>query len=721
MTEWKLNLLGDFHLTSIDGTQIITLGRRDRAILTYLALSPSQRESLERLAALLWGDRGDEQARHSLAQSTAVVRKALGDVDKSVVVSEPASLAVDWTNFDVDVLAFRKLIDEGTRESFQLAIELYTDDLLPGFEVRSEGFDEWIDCERNRIRTMAVDAHYRLTALHASAGDWEAVVATASRTLALDILREDAHRLLMRAYAHTGQRALALQQYRSLTEILETELQVDPDSETESLMEDIKAGRLSSAPTGESNDGLSDYVAADGAGASAATHSQRLRTHAYWAVGVLTAILLAVVIGVTATFWRVPELAPAPLGAHIRGIKEAIAPHPLSIAILPFESHGDRDTVEFAEALSGGITTALSISSEMVVISRSSLRPFEGSPTAAQDIAKQLKVRYLLEGSVSKWGDEFVIDIGLIDTRQGQHRSWSEAYRRQSGNIIQVQQGVTFDVIKSLEIRLTAGEQERINRMGGTQILQAWLDAARGEKHLGLLTPQDNEIARASYLRALALDPNYVGAMEGLAWTYFVGARFGWTRSRQEDTLKAKQFAERTLALDPSRPQTYSLLGSLSLLSGDFANAVSLGEKAVSLDPDDSDVAAPLAYTLTYTGEPERAISLIDLATRHRPAPPQWYSWLRGRAYRLTGRLDEAIEILSAATRDAPNSPIPFIELAAAYSEANKPALAKRTAAQIVLLSPNFTLRKWVSVSPYKETSAMEHEVAALRATGLPD
>ncbi len=82
MTEWKLNLFGEFHLSSSDGTQITSLGRRDRAILAYLALTTNQRETRERLAALLWSNRGDEQARHSLAQSTAVIRKALGDTEK---------------------------------------------------------------------------------------------------------------------------------------------------------------------------------------------------------------------------------------------------------------------------------------------------------------------------------------------------------------------------------------------------------------------------------------------------------------------------------------------------------------------------------------------------------------------------------------------------------------------------------------------------------------
>jgi adenylate cyclase len=357
----------------------------------------------------------------------------------------------------------------------------------------------------------------------------------------------------------------------------------------------------------------------------------------------------------------------------------------------------------------------------MRVISRSEVRQVEKFETTARGVAKKLKVRYLLEGSVRKSGDQIAIDIGLIDAQQGQHRIWSETYRRRSEDFIQSQQDVTFDVIRSLEVRLTEGEQERINRMGGTQILEAWLAAARGEKHLRLLTPQDNLTARGSYERALVLDPNYTGAMEGLAWTYFVGARFGWTTSRLQSAQRAKEIGEQALVLDPDRPQIFSLLGSLSLLAGDFANAVALGEKAFSLDPNDSDVAALLAYTLTYTGEPLRAISLIDRATDLKPVSPQWYEWLRGRAYRLTGQYDEAIEILSKIARDGAISPIPLVELAAAYSESGRTDLARRTAKDIMRLSPGFTVREWTSMSPYSDEEDLNKEIAALRVAGLPD
>jgi DNA-binding SARP family transcriptional activator/TolB-like protein len=721
MAKWKLRLFGEFRLSSDEGEVISALGRRDRAVLAYLALTPGRRESRDRLASLLWSNRGEEQARHSLVQSTAVVRKALGDVDKAVVQSEPASIAVDWSLFDVDVLDFLDLIEDGSLESLQEAVDHYTDDFLPGFELRSEGFDEWILRERDRLRAIAVDAYYRLTSLYAQADDWDAVIDIAGRTLRLDALREDAHRLLMRAYAQTGQRALALQQYKTLVTVLDSEFQVTPDAETETLIDDIKNGRISNGKYGKENGEGHDESAAGPDLPRARGVLHRFRTCLYWAAGAVVVVFLAAVISVTATFWRVPELAPAPLGAYIRDIKTTFQPHPLSIAILTFESHGDGDPAEFAEALSDAITAALSISSEMRVISRSEARHFGDASNSPQEIAEMLRVRYLLEGSVNKWGDQITIETGLVDTQQGQHRIWSESYRRRAEDFFQFQQDVTFDVIKSLEIRLTQGEQERISRMGGTQILHAWLAAARGEKHIRLLTPQDNLVARASYERALQLDPNYVGAMEGLAWTYFVSARFGWTASLEEAVVKARQLGERTLTLAPNRAQAFSLLGSLSLIARDYSKAVELGERAFSLDPNDSDIAALLAYTLTYTGEPERAISLVDRATSRRPVPPLWYDWLRGRAYRLTGRFDQAIEVLSVATRDAPASAIPFIELAAAYAEIGELDLAKSAADAILELSPQFTTGMWVLLSPYEDDEDLRREVNALRAAGLPD
>lgn len=719
MWNWDLKLLGGFELVSRDGQRCEGLGRRDAALLAYLSLVARNRESRDRLASLLWGNRGGEQARHSLAQSTAALRKALKDDEKSIIVSESAAIALNPEAFTVDALSFIALAKEGSPESARQALEIYRGDLLPDFEVRSEGFDEWIGEQRQFLRTLAIDTHCLLAEAYAQQEDWPAVIEAAQGALKLDNLREDAHRQLIRGLAMTGQRVAALQQFNQLEASLREDLQIDPEPETKKLVGAIKGGSLA----GPSQIAPQD-AASEGAGRlkpSSRNPAPRWRRALYWtASGLLGAFLIAAV-AVTATFWRVPELAPDPIGTYVRDIKTQLRPHPLSIAVLTFESHGDRDAAEFAEAISGGITTALSISSEMRVVSRSEARRHEALGQGLGILGDDLDARFILEGNVNKWGNKIIVETGLIDRRLGPHRIWSETYSREVGDFAAYQQDVVFDVIRSLEIRLTEGEQERINRMTGTDSLDAWLAAARGEKHLRLLTPKDIWIARKSYERALTLDSDYPGALEGLAWTYFIEARFGWTLAREEALKKANQIASSALELDPERPQTYSLLGSLRLLAGDYNEAVELGEKAFSMDPNDSDVAALLAYTLTYTGEPERALSLIRRAIELKPVAPLWYEWLRGRAHRVAGRPHNAIEILSRAIGDSPNSPLPLIELAAAYSEAGEMGRAKQISAEIIRRVPQFKVDHWLALNPYEDEEKQAAEAALLRASGLPD
>ncbi len=739
MVQIRLKLLGGIHVAHADGTEISVAARKGQALIAYLALNQDQRHAREELATLLWGDRFDEQARHSLRQSVLALRKVLADENASILQSSGEFLALSTEAVEVDALEFQRLTLEGSQASLERAATLYTGDLLAGLHAQSESFDEWLSVARVRYRDIAIDAHARLMRCQVNSGDIEAAVGTAQRLLDIDPSNEDAHRSLMSFYDASGKRAAALRQYRTYVDVLRREFDAEPDPAMARLHSEIHArdqrddrvpardAARWSAQISAAQEEASDEVQpaqSDAAGESpiASLHPRgRTRARVYWAAGGVVLTLLTAVIVIAATFWRIPELAPAPIGAYVRGVKEAIAPHPLSIAVLPLESHGDPDVEEFADALSEGITSALSISSEMVVISRSSVRGYGDNPATIQDVAKELNVRYILEGGVRKWGDQIGIEIGLIDALEGQHRIWSESYRRQAGDFISLQQDITFEIITSLEIRLTEGETERINRAHGTRYLEAWLAAAQGEKHLRRLSERDMAIAQAYYERAIAIDTDYPGAWDGLGWIYLISARFGWAASREEMIRKAKDMAERALALDRERPRTFSLLGSISLLTGDFRQAVKLGEKAVSLGPNDADAAALLAVTLTYTGEPNRALALLGRSIRLRPHPPQWYSWMLGRAYRLAGRPEQAVAVLADAQTATTASFIPLVELAAAYSEMGEPGLAKETGAEIVRRFPEFNIRAWIAMPPYGDLAVKEREVDALRAAGLPE
>ena len=175
------------------------------------------------------------------------------------------------------------------------------------------------------------------------------------------------------------------------------------------------------------------------------------------------------------------------------------------------------------------------------------------------------------------------------------------------------------------------------------------------------------------------------------------------------------------MSLDPNRPRTYGLLGSLRLINGDYDQAVAFGEKALSLNPNGADITAYLAITSTYTGELERSISLIKQAMRLSPYYPEWYQWILGRAYRLSGQYDKAIATLTARRDDSPDSFFPHIELAAVYSEMGRHEAARAEADEVLRINPRFSVREWTRAPQYKDPAITEREIRTLRRAGLPE
>ena len=236
----KLRLLGGFELQSGEGADSTPAGRKVRALLACLALSPEVSWPRERLMALLWSDRAEEQARASLRQALTELRQALGEpsplrTDQDTVILDAAAIAVD-------AIEFPRLAKAGKLDD---AAALYRGPLLDGHGVRDGAFEDWLLVERTRLHDIAVDVLDRLAA--SQTGD--AAIGTAQRLLQLDPAREEAHRLLMRLYAGAGHRAQALRQYQLCRDALWRDLQTTPDRETERLYREIQDESLPARPT----------------------------------------------------------------------------------------------------------------------------------------------------------------------------------------------------------------------------------------------------------------------------------------------------------------------------------------------------------------------------------------------------------------------------------------------------------------------------------------
>ncbi|MER8967296.1 alpha/beta fold hydrolase [Mesorhizobium sp. M0159] len=241
-----LYLLGGFDFAG-DAAIVPALSRKARAMVAYLALQSGHGQSREKLATLLWGVNGETQARMSLRQAVSTVRKAMQASGGGQFLTEGDKISLHVDGLDFDVARFEALAASLQPDNLEQALHVYRGDLLDGFGLKEEAFEDWLRIERERLRAMAVAALDRLLAHYCATSDAASCVRVATRLLAMEPLREDIHRTLMRAYVAQGRVNLALKQYESCRDALRRQLDLRPESETRKLYEDLRARRTSDA------------------------------------------------------------------------------------------------------------------------------------------------------------------------------------------------------------------------------------------------------------------------------------------------------------------------------------------------------------------------------------------------------------------------------------------------------------------------------------------
>jgi DNA-binding SARP family transcriptional activator len=212
MPELRISLLGGLEIAGDPATGP-SLTRKARGMLAYLALQPQLTQSREKLAALFWGGTADAQARTSLRQTLSRLRKTVGSADGPRLLTEGDQISLDPDGIVLDVRQFETLVARATTDSLEQAMALYKGDLLDGFSLKEEAFEEWVAAERARLRIRATEALERLVAEYRKAQDLGRCLQAALRLLALDPLREDIHRDVMQIHAAQGRLSLAMKQY----------------------------------------------------------------------------------------------------------------------------------------------------------------------------------------------------------------------------------------------------------------------------------------------------------------------------------------------------------------------------------------------------------------------------------------------------------------------------------------------------------------------------
>lgn len=389
-----------------------------------------------------------------------------------------------------------------------------------------------------------------------------------------------------------------------------------------------------------------------------------------------------------------------------------------SIAVLPFQNlSGDPEQNYFCDGLVEDIITTLSKLNGLQVIARHSSFAYKGRSVDVREVAKQLGVRYVLEGSVQKSGDRIRITAQLIDATDGTH-VWAERYDRAVDDIFTIQDEITLVLATEMQVKLTEGEQARL-RYTTTNNVEAWRHWVQGLSHFRQpVTKEKFGPARACWEKARALDLDSAALNAMLGFMHYVDARFNWWDDRETALNKARAYADRALELDPDNADAYTTSSLVLLLRGRYDEAVADARKAVQLAPSSADVATFACFVLASSGFPEEALVQIEKAMALSPNYPANYLGHLGNAYRLSGRFEQAIAAFKAY--DARNAGFGLTDLVIAYQQTDRSELAKQTAERLLTVRRDFTISSWVKTQFRRDIERFEADVAALRAAGLP-
>nr|MCP4300646.1 hypothetical protein [Gammaproteobacteria bacterium] len=248
MSKLQLLLLGHFECLLPSGERISLSMRKAEVLLAYLALAPGIRHPRERLINLLWSDRGEEQARNSLRQCLSAIKKSLGDVADLAVQVDRTSVCLKPKMIDIDALEFERLATDAEFESLSDAAALYRGEFLEGISIRDAASQEWLDSERGRFKRQYIEILTNLGHTLLASHDYNGAIRTTEHLVAEDTLGESGWRLLMRAYSANGDRSHALQAFKRCQQVLHDQLDVEPETETVELRDEIANGGTNSRP-----------------------------------------------------------------------------------------------------------------------------------------------------------------------------------------------------------------------------------------------------------------------------------------------------------------------------------------------------------------------------------------------------------------------------------------------------------------------------------------
>ena len=412
------------------------------------------------------------------------------------------------------------------------------------------------------------------------------------------------------------------------------------------------------------------------------------------------------------------------LVAMVFELQKPPAPNRPSVAVLPFANlSGDPSQDYFVDGITDALITDLAKLSGLDVIARNSVSAYKGRPVVLADVARNLGVRYVVEGSVQRVGEQTRINAQLVDTTTGDHL-WADRFDRGTAAVFAVQDEMSRDIVKALGLTPTVSETQRIARPP-TANLEAYDYYLRGEQAARTGRASALREALDFYARAVALDPSFAEAFAADARTTV----YIW-RNEYDDVLqsplarkRAYENAGRALQLNPDLSLPFAMLAILQVVDERYEEAINSAKRAVAVGPGDVEARIALGYVYLFAGNFPDAKAAIEMALRLDPNLSPIDRLVAGLVFFFSGDNDRAIAALERARDDAPGVSQILISLAAAYARAGRLADARAAVAEGIRFPPNYTSLAAIRINwrHFRNAKDLTFLLEALREAGLPE
>jgi DNA-binding SARP family transcriptional activator/Tfp pilus assembly protein PilF len=660
-----IRLLGGCTISAAGQPDLKVSARKGRALLAYLAMAPRMQAGREQLAALLWDDSTEAQARQSLRQTLIVLRKDLGSFS-AALLSTPDTVALDAKLVRVDALEFEEDLAAGNdAAAIERSPALDHSLFLQDFNIESESFIAWMNRQRERLGRMATRAaEIQIERLDVE-GKGRQAIEVAESLVARDALREDWQRLLLTLYARYNCREVALSHADELVTHLREELGAEPEPATKALIESILRNKLSPAqavvlpshdaagahpeagaaikPPGQERTQLTAVFAGlfrgDGRGRTAI---------------VLSGVALCVSLMAVGIHWLSREGQPAQTIAAASEANAAKIPTtgpadfaPLTVTVQPVHVPASADLSErrFADELDKHLADRLSQFSDLSVV--------PAGPDA------QARALYSAGLDIDGYGGAIKITVRLIDNSNGH---WSVVDEIEGIRPTGEPEQFARRFARQLDTRIYATEAQKPDSEihGGMLLIKGRAAVDRG---IG----RENDAESRRYLEeALRINPNSTRAMVGVAKAlledsfYYVDVDVNLDRIEHLLTIAAQK--------EPNAEYVHYWIGNLHNRKGQYALALESHRRVVELNPSFASAYAQIGFMLTKLGHPEQALDKIDYAIWLSPNDAYMGNWLtfKARTDLSLGNDRAAIESLQKATTRFPAAPRTYGLLAAA-------------------------------------------------------